>query len=192
MTPRRERRCWGRTAGRRPRTRFRRGPSARRRMSRPPPPLRLPPGPEHKGGMVTDPNRRPGPSHSLRFGSGCLATRNPRKPSPANPGRNALQKGRASVCPDLTSPLTGPPRPGQQARDRRGDQSFDQVGCCLIMTICGGAICSLKFSVPHSQRGLKTFANSTPRSVREYSTFGGTSLKSLRLTTPSFSNSFRP
>jgi hypothetical protein len=36
------------------------------------------------------------PSRSPRFGSGCLATRNPRQPSLANPGRNALQKGRAS------------------------------------------------------------------------------------------------
>src|SRR6516164_2271705 len=38
-----------------------------------------------------------------------------------------------------------------------------------------------KFSLPHLQRGLKTFANSTPRSVREYSTFGGTSLKFTQL-----------
>jgi hypothetical protein len=54
--------------------------------------------------MITDPGRPPGPSRSPPFGSGCLATR---KPSPANPGSNALQKGRASLCPDLSSPLTG-------------------------------------------------------------------------------------
>src|ERR1700736_1091173 len=45
--------------------------------------------------MSTDSGRPPGPSRSPRFGSGCLATRKPRKPSPANPSSNALQKGRA-------------------------------------------------------------------------------------------------
>src|ERR1700686_4849399 len=59
--------------------------------------------------MSTDSGRPPGPSRSPRFGSGCLATRKPRKPSPANPSSNALQKGRASVCLDLSSPLTGSP-----------------------------------------------------------------------------------
>jgi hypothetical protein len=62
-----------------------------------PPAPRLPSDPKREGGMIT--NLRSPP-----FGSGCLATRK-RKPSPANPVSNALQKGRASLCPDLlTSP----------------------------------------------------------------------------------------
>ena len=103
------RRRGGRTAGRRSRTRFRKaamkgckGPAARR-ITRQAPSRRLLLGPGCDRDTLTDPGRQRSP----RFGSGCLATRKPRKPSPANPGSNALQKGRASVCPDLTSPLTG-------------------------------------------------------------------------------------
>jgi len=79
MRPRGRRR-WGRAAG-------------RSRTTRPPPSPRLPSDPKREGGMITDPSRSP------HFGSGCLATM---KPSPANPGRNALQKGRASLGPHLT------------------------------------------------------------------------------------------
>jgi hypothetical protein len=74
------------------------------RLRPPPSPPLLPSGPTREEGTATNPGRPPGPSRSPRFGSGCLATRKPRTPTPANPGSNALQKGRTSVCPDLTSP----------------------------------------------------------------------------------------
>jgi hypothetical protein len=139
----------GRTAGRRPRTRFRKAavngrkgrpaPPACSRMSRLPPSPRLPSGPKREGGMGTDPGRPPGPSRSPRFGSGCLGTRNPRKPSPANPGSNALQKGRASVCLDLISPLTGlsacpvPAGPGKPEPPRPGSKGFLKTNQCNRM-----------------------------------------------------------
>ena len=75
----------------------------------PPSPRLLPSGPTREEGTATNPGRPPGPSRSPRFGSGCLATRNPRQPSPANPGRNALQKGRASSLSE-TNPNRSPAR----------------------------------------------------------------------------------
>src|SRR5580692_13095215 len=44
--------------------------------------------------MSTDSGSPPGPSRSPRFGSGCLATRKPRKPSPANPRTRGNDGGR--------------------------------------------------------------------------------------------------
>ena len=86
---------------------------------RPPPSRRLlPSGPTREEGTATNPGRPPGPTRSPRFGSGCLATRNPRQPSPANPSR--LQKGRASS-------LSGT-NPNRSAACRIGRYPLSRIG----------------------------------------------------------------
>jgi len=131
------RRRWGRKTGRRPRTSFGKaavnncrgppGPSARGRATLPPPSPRLPSGPRREGRTVTDPGRPPAPSRRPHFGSACLATRNPRQPSPANLGSNALQKERAPVCPDLTSLARYPLAPTSQNCPPPGSKGFPKT-----------------------------------------------------------------
>ena len=103
-----------------------------RPFPRPPPsPRLLPSGPTREEGTATNPGRPTCPSRSPRFGSGCLATRNPRQPSPANPGRNALQKARASSLSG-TNPNRSPARRigrypvalASQNRPRRAAKDF--------------------------------------------------------------------
>jgi hypothetical protein len=61
-----------------------------------------------------DSRRQRGP----RFRSGCLGTTKPRKPSPANPAINALQKGRASRSNGFT---------------KTNQRKFDSMLACLIV-----------------------------------------------------------
>ncbi len=67
-----------------------------------PPALR----PKARGLHGYRPRQPPGPTaaHVL---AAAVWPRKPRKPSPLNPSSNAPQKGRATICAYLSSPLTG-------------------------------------------------------------------------------------
>jgi hypothetical protein len=93
------------------------------RLRPPPSPRLLPSGPTREEGTATNSGRPPGPSRSPRFGRGCLATRNPIQPSPANsqarqtPAVTPYRKGRASSLSG-TNPKRSPPQPAGSAGTR--------------------------------------------------------------------------